>query len=196
MAPMWYRVRVAPAHPCHPAVFLDRDDTLLANREVTANTAHPGDLVDPSLARLLPGAGAACRRLRDSGFKLIIVSNQGGVAMGVCTLAQVEAVNDRLRELLAEHGVELAGIYYSPARPGGTVARFAHPDPWRKPAPGMILAAAAELDIDLTRSWMVGDAPRDCEAGASAGIAPVRCLLVGEGMPFADVGAAAAHILG
>ena len=181
--------------PVRPAVFLDRDDTLIANRAVTASTPHPGDLIDPAMVRLLPGAGAACKRLHGAGFALVVVSNQGGVAMGICTPAQVEAVNDRMREVLAREGVELAGVYYSPARPGGTVARFAHPDPWRKPAPGRILAAAAELEIDLSRSWMIGDAPRDAEAGVSAGMARERCLLVGEGMEYADLAGAAARVL-
>jgi len=179
-----------------PAVFLDRDDTIIANREVTAASAHPGDLVDPELVRLLPGAGAALKRLVDAGFALVVVSNQGGVAMGVCTLEQVEAVNDRMRELLAREGVMLAGVYYSPARPGGTVARFSGLDPWRKPAPGMILAAAGELEIDVARSWMVGDALRDVEAGGAAGIAKERCVLIGGGGVARDLGGAAAVVVG
>lgn len=178
-----------------PAVFLDRDDTILANREATAPTAHPGDLIDPALVRLLPGAGGACRRLADAGFALVVVSNQGAIAMGHCTLEQVEAVNDRTRELLAGDGARLAGIYYSPARPGGTVARFALPDPWRKPAPGMILAAAAELELDLARSWMVGDAPRDVESAIAAGLAPERCLMIAPGTPLPDLATAAARIV-
>ncbi len=177
------------AAPMRPAVFLDRDDTIIANREVTAATAHPGDLTEPALVRLLPGAGAALRRLADAGFVLVVVSNQGGVAMGVCTLEQVEAVNDRMRELLAREGVALAGVYYSPARPGGTVARFAGPDPWRKPAPGMILAAANELGLDLARSWMIGDAPRDVEAAVAAGIAPGRCIQIGRDVPGLEAAA-------
>lgn len=175
------------------AVFLDRDDTIIACRGVTAGTAHPGDLVDPALVKLLPGAGEGLARLRGAGFVLVVISNQGGVAAGACTLAQVEAVNDRMRELLRAEGVELAGVYFSPARPGGKVARFAGPDPWRKPAPGMVLAAARELGIVPARSWMIGDAPRDLEAGASGGIPRERCLLVGVDVP--DLRGAAERIV-
>lgn len=178
------------------AVFLDRDDTLIATRGVTAGSAHPGDLTDPALVRLLPGVASGLRRLSGAGFALVVVSNQGGVAAGACTLEQVEAVNDRLRELLAPEGVRLAGVYYSPARPGGAVARFAAGDGWRKPAPGMILAAARELELDLGASWLVGDAPRDIEAGVAAGIARERCLLVGEAASVADVERAVEIILG
>jgi len=177
------------------AVFLDRDDTIIANREVTAGTAHPGDLVDPAMVRLLPGAAVGLKRLAAAGFVLIVVSNQGGIAMGVCTPAQVEAVNDAMRELLSREGVALAGVYYSPSRPGGTVERFAGPDPWRKPAPGMIIAAAREFEIDLTRSWMVGDAARDVEAGAAAGIGGERCLLITAGGAVSSLAIAADIIL-
>lgn len=163
-----------------PAVFLDRDDTILANREATAGTAWPGDLFEPARVRLLKGAGEGLAMLGRAGWRLVVVSNQGGLAAGVCTLEAVEATNDRMRALLAEHGVELAGVYMAPARPGGRVERFNEdPEGWRKPGAGMLRAAAAELGIDLGGSWMIGDAPRDLEAGMAAGLDPGRCVLVG-----------------
>lgn len=181
-----------------PAVFLDRDDTIIANRSVTAATAHPGDLFDPALVELLPGAAPGLMRLSAAGFALVVFSNQGGVAQGIGTLRGVEAVNDRLRELLDASGVRLDAVYYSPARPPpkGIVARFAVPHPWRKPAPGMVLAAAEELGLDLARSWVVGDAPRDAEAGIAAGIAGERCLLLAPHGPLRDIEHAAERILG
>lgn len=181
----------------HPAVFLDRDDTLVDNKDATAHTAAPGDLVDPALVRLLPGAAEACARLQATGLPLVVITNQGGVAQGVCTLRQVEAVNDRLRALLRGHGVELAGVYYSPNRPppAGVIPRFSTPHPWRKPGPGMLLAAAADLDLDLPRSWCIGDAPRDVEAGLAAGLAPQRCLRIGPGQALPDLAAAANLVL-
>lgn len=181
----------------HPAVFLDRDDTLVDNRAATAHTAAPGDLIDPELVRLLPGAGEACSRLQHAGLQLVVITNQGGVAQGLCTLRQVEAVNDRLRRLLRGHGVTLAGVYYSPNRPApaGVIPRFIGPHPWRKPGPGMLLAAANDLDLDLSRSWTIGDAGRDVEAGVAAGLDPARGLRIGPGHPFTDLAAAAEHVL-
>jgi D-glycero-D-manno-heptose 1,7-bisphosphate phosphatase len=181
----------------HPAVFLDRDDTLVDNAVATAHTAAPGDLIDPALVRLLPGAGEACARLQATGLPLVVITNQGGVAQGICTLRQVEAVNDRLRDLLRGHGVELAGVYYSPNRPppAGVIPRFSTPHPWRKPGPGMLLAAAADLDLDLSNSWCIGDAPRDVEAGLAAGLSPHRCLRIGPGQALPDLTAAADLVL-
>jgi len=160
-------------------VFLDRDDTLIANRDVTAHTRHPGDLCDPALVRLLPGVAAGLRRLCEAGLALVVVSNQGGVARGACGIEQVEACNRQMRELLrAETGVELDSIYYCPYHPQGTVAPFNVEHPWRKPAPGMILAAAADLGLDLSRSWMIGDSERDAEAAVAAGIGVERVVVI------------------
>lgn len=183
-----------------PAVFLDRDDTLIANQEVTAGTPHPGDLCDPALVRLLPGVASGLRRLHDAGFALVVVSNQGCIARGVGTIEQVEACNRRMRDLLrAEAGVELDGVYYCPYHPKGTVAPFNIEHPWRKPAPGMILAAAEDLGLDLSRSWMFGDSERDAEAAIAAGITPSRALLImtspaAHAITFASFKAAAAAI--
>ncbi len=163
-----------------PAVFLDRDDTLLATREATAGSAAPGDLFDPVLVALLPGVGPALRSLAQAGFPLVVVTNQGALAAGRCTLRDVEATNDRMRQLLGAFGVTLAGVYLAPARPSGTVERFNRdPHAWRKPGGGMFLAAAAELNLDLARSWMIGDAQRDLDAAIAAGIDSARCLRVG-----------------
>lgn len=164
-----------------PAIFLDRDDTIIDNREATAHTAHPGDLLDPALVRLLPRVGEAMKLLAGTGLPLVIITNQGGIAQGIATHADVEAVNDRVREILTGIGVRITAIYYSPNREvkDGPRNAFNSPHAWRKPNPGMLLAAAEELDIDLARSWMVGDAPRDVEAGIRAGLDPKRCLLIG-----------------
>jgi D-glycero-D-manno-heptose 1,7-bisphosphate phosphatase len=178
------------------AVFLDRDDTLIANADLAL--AHPGDLLDPSLVRLLAGAAVACRELHDAGFRLVVVSNQGGVARGHGTIADVEACNARMRELLrAEAGVELDGVYYCPYHPKGTVPPFNAEHPSRKPAPGMILQAAEDLGLDLSRSWLIGDAPRDIEAATAAGIPSRHAILVGRapGAEFPDLASAARHVL-
>lgn len=169
-----------------PAIFLDRDDTLIDTRSVTARTAFPGDLFDPALVRLLPGVLEACRELKRAGFALVVVSNQGAVAAGHATLSDVHETNERLRELLIdEQGGEgrklLDAIYFSPSRPGATGPHadvFNRDLSWRKPAPGMILAAQADLGLDLSRSWLVGDAMRDVQAGLNAGLARERCILL------------------
>lgn len=176
-----------------PAVFLDRDDTLIANRELTARSDHPGDLCDPALVRLLPGVAEGLAALQRAGFALVIVSNQGCIARGVCTVEQVEACNARLRDLArAEAGIEFDGVYYCPYHPRGAVAPFNIEHHWRKPAPGMLLAAAKDLGLDLSRSWLIGDAQRDADAAMAAGIDRERCIIIPADAP--DFLAAAALI--
>lgn len=172
---------VGVARSARSAVFLDRDDTLVATRSVTAGGAHPGDLCDPGRVRLLPGVGRGCAALSRAGFALVIVSNQGAVARGNCTIEQVEATNRRVVELLEAEGAEVEGVYYCPYHPEGTVAPYNVEHPWRKPSPGMLLAAAEELGLDLERSWLIGDSRRDIEAAVAAGIERGRALLIGEG---------------
>ncbi len=178
------------------AVFLDRDDTLIDNKHVTANTAHPGDLLDPGLVRLLPGVAAACARLRAAGYLLIVVTNQAGVAEGLCPPERIEEINDRMRGLFAAAfpPVRFDGVYYSPFIKTGTVPRFTADHDWRKPRAGMIATAAREFGVDLSRSWMVGDAPRDVESGIAAGIPPGRCLRIGDPR-FPDLADAADYML-
>lgn len=153
-----------------PAIFLDRDDTLIACRSIIPD----GDLGDPDLVRLLPGAAEACRALRHAGFALVVVSNQGGVARGRYTADAVRAVNCRLNDLL-DHAID--AFYFCPYHPRGLVPEFTREHPWRKPAPGMILDAAAAMSLDLSRSWLIGDAERDCQAGRAAGLLGRTILL-------------------
>ncbi len=178
-----------------PAVFLDRDDTLIVNRAITANTAHPGSLYDPALVRLIPGAAEACRAMKGAGYALVVVTNQGAVARGECTIAQVEATNRRMCEVVrAEAGVEIDGVYYCPYHPKGTVSPWNVEHPMRKPLPGMLRAAARELGIDLAKSWMIGDAERDIQAAIAAGIAVEWTILLGD-EPCTRVGMRAPNML-
>lgn len=170
------------------AVFLDRDDTILDTTPATQDLAVPGDLYDIARVRLLPGAGESLARLQQAGYTLVLYTNQGGIARGSGTIADFEAVNDRMRDLLAPFGVKLAGVYACPYHPKGTVPRFTSEHPWRKPAPGMLTTAAAELQLDLTRCWAIGDKPRDIQAATAAGIPRDRCFLLattGEANPDA-----------
>jgi len=142
------------------AVFLDRDGTLIHD---------PGYLADPDGVTLLAGVADGLRALRRAGFDLVLVTNQSGIARGRYDVPQYEAVAARLEDLLRRAGVELAGSYYCPYHPEGTVAPFDTDHPDRKPRPGMWLRAAADLGIDLAASWSIGDGERDVVAGKRAG---------------------------
>ncbi|MCW2960924.1 MAG: hydrolase, HAD-superfamily, subfamily [Thermoleophilia bacterium] len=152
-----------------PAVFVDKDGTLV--RDVPYNS-------DPALVELVPGAGAALAALRASGYLVLVVSNQSGLARGLFTQQQLEAATERLVELLAGAGTTIDGFAWCPHHPDGTVAELAIDCDCRKPHPGMLLRAADEHDIDLAASWMVGDILNDIEAGARAGC---RTVLVDVG---------------
>lgn len=142
------------------AVFLDRDDTLIAD---------PGYLSDPAQVKLISGAAPALAALQKMGYLLIVVTNQSGVARGYFTEQQLEQIHHHLKKLLADEGVYLDAIYYCPYHPEGTVAEYAKESDWRKPQPGMLLQAAKDFDIDLSQSWMIGDSYRDIAAGKRAG---------------------------
>ncbi len=194
----------------HPAVFLDRDDTLIANAELPdeAFAGRWGDLADPAWVSLLPGVHDSCLALRRAGFVLVVVTNQGSVARGGATIADVEATNAKVCELLPDpdrphrpHHPHRPGsslierTYFCPYHPLGAVEPYNVEHPWRKPQPGMILAAVDDLGLDLASSWMVGDAERDVEAGQRAGIDAARCIRVGVDGELPDLAAAAARIL-
>ncbi len=185
----------------HRGVFLDRDDTLVVNRALPVSDrpgARPGDLFEPERVALLPGAAEACLKLKSVGFMLIIVTNQGSVARGAATLDEIEATNDRVLELLDEEANTyflVDAVYSCPYHPEGTVEQFAFDHEWRKPNPGMILAGADEFELDLSASWLIGDAQRDIEAAIAAGIPPEQALRIGDEAEHANVLAAAEHIL-
>ncbi|MGA2081175.1 MAG: HAD family hydrolase [Holophaga sp.] len=146
--------------PLRPAVFIDRDGTL--NEEI-------GYLCRPEDVMLIPGAREAVARLNAAGVPVIVVTNQAGIGQGKYGWEDYRAVMARIGELLAEGGARLDGTYAAPHHPKG-VGEYAHPDhPDRKPNPGMLLQAAREHDLDLARSWMVGDKELDLRAGRNAG---------------------------
>ena len=143
-----------------PAVFLDKDGTVIEN--VPYN-------VDPEKIRLVATAAAGLTALSGAGYQLVIISNQSGVARGLFAEEALSNVKERVEKLLAEVGVPLAGFYYCPHHPQGSVASYTTVCDCRKPAPGMLMRAARELNLDLARSWMVGDLLDDMEAGHGAG---------------------------
>ncbi len=142
------------------AIFLDRDDTLIEDA---------GYISEPDQVKLLDGAAQALTALKTLGYKLVVVSNQSGVARGIITEKVLKEIHNRLNLLLAEKGAHLDKIYYCPYHPDGVVAKYCKESDWRKPNPGMLLAAADEMDIALGESWMVGNSIRDIEAGQRAG---------------------------
>ncbi len=151
------------------AIFLDKDGTLI--EDVPYN-------VDPALIRLYPDVPEALRRFRAAGYRLIVISNQAGVARGYFEESALAGVRETLYRLLAAEGVPLDGFYYCPHHPDGVVAGYAVSCQCRKPGPGMILRAAREHGVDLAGSWMIGDILNDVEAGSRAGC---RTVLVDKG---------------
>src|SRR6202011_5089902 len=118
--------------------------------------------------RLLPGAAAAVRQLRQAGFACVVVTNQSAVGKGMISLGELGHIHVEMLPQFRDEGAELDGLYFCPFSPSGKdPARRDHPD--RKPAPGMLLRAARELGLDLANSWMVGDRESDVLAGRNAG---------------------------
>jgi len=131
------------------AVFLDRDGTIVED---------PGFLHEPDKVKLLPGAAAAIRRLNDAGYRVIIVTNQSGIARGRFTVADYEAVQQRLGALLTAQGARFDGAYFCPHHP-----QFTGPCDCRKPGLKLFRDAQAAFDIDFAQSWWVGDRLSDVQ---------------------------------
>lgn len=133
-----------------PALFLDRDGT------INVDTIH---VASADSVRLIPGAAAAIARVNAAGMPVIVVSNQSGIGRGLFTVAEYEAVRARIDELLAAAGAHVLATYYCPHNPEGAPACDC-----RKPAPALYRQAAEAHDIDLAKSWYVGDRLRDIQA--------------------------------
>jgi D-glycero-D-manno-heptose 1,7-bisphosphate phosphatase len=140
-----------------PAVFFDRDGTLMEEVNYCS---------DPRLVKVYSGASEALRQLRSAGFRTFVITNQAGIGRGIFTESEYHAV---AAEFLRQLGPGLIdATYYCPDAPGGPSTR-------RKPEPGMVLEAAAEHNLDLARSYFIGDKCSDVECGRRAG---VRTILV------------------
>jgi D-glycero-D-manno-heptose 1,7-bisphosphate phosphatase len=158
-----------------PAVFFDRDGTL--NEEI-------GYLGDPARVRLLAGAPEAVAAARSAGFATVIITNQSGIARGLLTEAQVQAVNARVVANLKLHHAEIDAVYYCPHHPEGTVEAFRGRCDCRKPAPGLLKRAAVECGLDLAASYVIGDKASDVGLAAQAG---AKGLLVRTGYGNAEI---------
>lgn len=161
------------------AAFLDRDGVINLDRGYVCRWAE---------FEYVPGAVAAMRRLQDAGYALVIVTNQSGIARGMYTEHDFEALSATMREHLDAQGVRLLTIEHCPHHPKGTVPRFAVACECRKPAPGMLLRAARSYGLALPASILFGDKSSDIEAARRAGVG--RRILVatngGLGGPDAD----------
>lgn len=146
--------------PGVPAVFLDRDGTV--NVEVNY-------LSQPEQLELLPTVAEAISALNALRIAVIIVTNQAGVARGYFPEHRLQVIHQRLRDLLAEQGAHVTEIYYCPHHPSAGLGQYRKVCQCRKPLPGMLLTAAAEHQIDCSRSLMIGDRESDLQAGAAAG---------------------------
>lgn len=150
------------------AVFLDRDG-VINDLAPDPASGRPESPLAPEQVALLPGAGAAIRLVREAGYLVVGISNQPAAAKGTVSLEQLERVQARVLELLASEGAMLDGFHLCFHHPEGRVPELSRPCDCRKPAPGLLLEAARDLEIELGSSWMVGDTDGDVAAGAAAG---------------------------
>ena len=151
------------------AVFLDRDGTI--NEEV-------GYLDSLDKLKIIPSAYEAIRLINESGMKVVVISNQAGVARGFFTEDFVKITHEHLQTALCQEGAYIDNFYYCPHHPTEGIEPYRKDCNCRKPAPGMLLRAVQDLNIDLTRSYLVGDRFNDMEAGKKIG---VRGILVKTG---------------
>jgi D,D-heptose 1,7-bisphosphate phosphatase len=148
------------------AVFLDRDGTI---------NEDPGYISDPANVVLIPQAAEALAGLNKKGFKLIVISNQSGIARGIMSSKDVERVNNKINELLLKNNVSIDAFYFCHAHP-----EFSTPEECecRKPSPKLVLEAAEDFEIEMNQSYFVGDNVSDIECGKNAGL---RTILVKTG---------------
>ncbi|GHV29299.1 D,D-heptose 1,7-bisphosphate phosphatase [Synergistales bacterium] len=135
------------------AIFIDRDGTIIRDC---------GYLSDPNHVELLPGTGERLKAFQDAGYFLVLVTNQSGIGRGYFTETEMNAVQTRLDKILEEYGVKFGGVYYCPHAHWENCA-------CRKPKPMLARKAAADLNIDLSQSCMVGDKQSDIDFGENFG---------------------------
>jgi D-glycero-D-manno-heptose 1,7-bisphosphate phosphatase len=161
------------------AVFLDRDGTLNELMFAPDGTEESPFRCEDLILR--PGAGEFTRKMREAGYLAVLITNQPGVAKGKVTIDGLEQIHACLMRSLAEEGGGLDAIYYCPHHPVGVPGHgsssFIQSCDCRKPAGGLLLRAAKEMNIELSQSWMIGDKMTDVRAGQAAGC---RSVLLGE----------------
>jgi D-glycero-D-manno-heptose 1,7-bisphosphate phosphatase len=149
-----------------PSVFLDRDGVIIENK---------ADYIRDWLeVKLIPGALRALNLLASTRYKIVIVTNQSAVGRGIISTATARDINERLLRLIQDRGGRVDGLYMCPHQPADDCL-------CRKPRPGLLLQAAQELGLDLKRSWMIGDAWSDVQAGVDAGVPQTVLVRTGRG---------------
>jgi len=139
-----------------PAVFLDRDGTIMHDADYCS---------DPKQVQIFDAAAAVLRRLKNAGYKIIVITNQSGIGRGFFTEMQYRAVEAEVSRQLGDNLID--ATYFCPDSPG-------QPSQCRKPAPGMVLEAARDHDVDLSRSFLIGDKEIDSECAHNAGVRAIR----------------------
>ena len=170
-----------------PAVFFDRDGVLV-EEVYYPETGEWEAPLHPADVRLTARAADAARRASAAGYKLIVISNQGGFAKGKTSLRELWLAHERFVELMAGEGVSIHGAFYAYGHPEGQVPHFSGPSLDRKPGPYNLYIAAAQHDLDLEASWMVGDRLSDLQCAAAAGLPAV--LVENANNPVEDSGGA------
>jgi D-glycero-D-manno-heptose 1,7-bisphosphate phosphatase len=153
------------------AVFLDRDGTLIQDLGYICRFDQVG---------FFAFAPAALRAMNAAGYLVVVVSNQSAVARGLCSEKEVRHLHRQLQSHFKKDGAAIAAFYYCPFLPEGTVSHYRQDSPLRKPAPGMLLQAARDFELDLPACFMIGDKLDDIRAGKSAGCLTVL-VRTGEG---------------
>ena len=156
----------------HRALFLDRDGVI--NHEV-------GFLQRSEDVRFIDGIFALCRTAQGLGYKLLVVTNQSGIARGFFTAEEFEALMDWMRSEFVREGVTLDAVYHCPYHPELGIGEYKREHEDRKPSPGMLLRAARDLGLDLRRSIMIGDRCTDVLAANAAGLAEAFLLAGSDG---------------
>lgn len=144
-----------------PGAFLDRDGVINVDHNFVFLPEH---------LELIPGVVQAVRRLNDLGYAVVVVTNQSGIARGHFTEDEFHAFTEHVREELAKQGARIDATYFCPHHPDAALPQYRRECECRKPGAKMIRDAARDMDIDLGRSFMIGDNPRDVGAAEAAGI--------------------------
>jgi D-glycero-D-manno-heptose 1,7-bisphosphate phosphatase len=160
----------------NPAIFLDRDGVIIENRSDYIRSWKD--------VQIFPQALRALAKIRDSQYKIVIVTNQSAVGRGLVTIEKANKINDRLIAEINKHGGRVDGVYMCPHAPQENCL-------CRKPQPGLLLDAARGLSLDLNRSVMIGDALSDLQAGQLAGVDQTILVLTGRGAKQVDLCSAA-----
>jgi D-glycero-D-manno-heptose 1,7-bisphosphate phosphatase len=151
------------------AVFLDRDGTLIQDRGYICSFPQVG---------FFSFAAAAVRAMNEAGYLVIVISNQSAVARGICSEKEIDLLHRQLQKHFKKDGAAIAAFYYCPFLVDGTISRYRKDSTMRKPAPGMLLQAARDFELDLTSCIMIGDKTDDILAGKTSGC---RTMLVRTG---------------